>query len=446
MKDLFTATYILLYSIVCHGFQKSFPVGQMLSQVHNMQWLIHWLNTWMLGKQNICPHEITLDESSALIGACVAVFTQDKTTFQYIDRCVNVILKKSVELPKCYIRIDRSHFVKSIHRNLRTGPAKTTRLLRGVMGYLISCSNRREFEEIMKNVFTLIRNEFISPNVIQARDMLLLLVRTHKIFIEAMFPVTEDVEIDNAEVNQEDMIGELASHKDTCSYRWVMNFYNSVEIAGDDMPENIYHSTRFEKYLIHSFVRSPLWSNLMMHEFESDYDYATSTPVENEFKTIKHLLDFKKKSVPAFVKKHLEYLTGEMNIRNADHIQKEVMKHTSTRLRSNSADCQFKKPQIRRSSSLKEQSIESHDSNSDDDSFQILEDWRNKVKTSSQPQKSNRSRRSVNSILSKHDPEYFRSDIKLLTNGYESPKIVTEHTCAFDSIYPIMCVAYWTMI
>lgn len=82
-----------------------------------------------------------------------------------------------------------------------------------------------------------------------------------------------------------------------------MSAHNSVEIAEENMPENIYYSPRFEKYLIHTFVRSPLWSNLMLHEFDSEYDYATSTPVENEFKTIKTLLDFKKKRVDAFVKK-----------------------------------------------------------------------------------------------------------------------------------------------
>lgn len=63
-------------------------------------------------------------------------------------------------------------------------------------------------------------------------------------------------------------------------------------------------------------------------------------------------------------------------------------------------------------------------------------------KRSSQPTRDMRTRRGVNSILSKHDPEYFRSDIKLLTNGYESPKIFTWNTCSFDSIYPVMCVAY----
>lgn len=101
----------------------------------------------------------------------------------------------------------------------------------------------------------------------------------------------------------------------------------------------------------------------------------------------------------------------------------------------------FEKKINRRSTSIHELSVESRDSNSDD-SLEVYEDWRNKVKRSSQPHVGNRSRRSANSIMSKHNPEYFRSNISLLSNGYESPKFFTERTCAFDSIYPIICVAY----
>lgn len=94
LKDSLTDTYILFYCIVCHSAKKSFPVGFMLSQVHTMEWLIHWLQTWKPSKKKLIPLEIIMDESSALIGAAVIVFTQDKNTFQYIDRCMNVKMKK----------------------------------------------------------------------------------------------------------------------------------------------------------------------------------------------------------------------------------------------------------------------------------------------------------------------------------------------------------------
>lgn len=127
----------------------------------------------------------------------------------------------------------------------------------------------------------------------------------------------EDIERDDAGIIHGDFAVELTSHKDTSSYNWVMEFYNSVQIAGDDMPGNIYFCTK-RVDIVHSFVRSPLWSNLMMNEFESKNEYATSTPVENEFKNIKTLLDFKTHKVDVFVKKYLEHSDGQMKIKKGN--------------------------------------------------------------------------------------------------------------------------------
>lgn len=446
LKNQFTDTYILFYSIVCHGAQKSFTVGQMLSQIHNMEWLIHWMHTWKPQKKELWPLEIVMDESSALIGAAVAVFTQDKTIFQYLDRCVNVLLGKNVDLPKCYIHIDRSHFVKSIHRNLRKGEPKTVKLLRGVLGYLISCSDREEFGRIMENIFTLVCNEFISPEVMAARDMLIQLVRTHEAVTDKIFNEIvgddlpgEDLR-DDAENIHDEFAVEITSHKGTSSFLWVMRFHDSVQVAGDDMPRNIHFCTRrIVNYLIHSFVRSSLWSNLMMNEFESDKEYATSTPVENEFKNIKKLLDFKSHRPDVFVKKYLEHLDGQMKLKKAMHISSEP--HYFQNRRHSFDASEPVKSEMRRSTSLEEFSAESFDL-STEDSLQIMENWRNKVKKSSHMLKNIHTRRAANSILVKHDPEYSRTNIKLLENGYEGPNMSTVHTCAFDSIYPIMCVAY----
>lgn len=263
-----------------------------------------------------------MDESAALIGASVAVFTQDKTTFQYIDRCVNVLLR----------------------------------------------------------------------NVIKARDRLLQIVATHHTIVEALFSEITETEPNpekSSDTNSEDFSSDLKSHKDTSSYRWVISVFNSVQIGESDMPENIYHSSRFEKYLIHTFVRSPLWSNPMLHEFEWNYDYATSTPVESEFKTIKSLLNFKKYRVDAFLKKRLEHLSGQMKIAKADQNQKRNLDNTSVRKRSDSLDMiELKKNQSRRSASFQEISMDSLDflDSTADNSLEIYEDWRNKVKRSSQTQ------------------------------------------------------------
>lgn len=169
-------------------------------------------------------------------------------------------VKTNVALPECFIRIDRSHFVKSIHRNLRRGDAKMTKLLRDIIGYLISCADRVAFEQIMTNVFTLIRNKFISTKVTGALSMLLQLVRTHRMDINIIFEGLNEENVDTDSDTAVDCTVDVISHDSTSSYKWVMNCYNSVVIDEDDdeMPVNVYFAPKCEKYIIHSFVRSPL--------------------------------------------------------------------------------------------------------------------------------------------------------------------------------------------
>lgn len=74
-----------------------------------------------------------------------------------ITLCMESLLNKS-EPPKCFIGIDRSHFVKSILRNVRKGFKKTVNLIRGVLGYLIACSDLAESKRIVYALFTIISN------------------------------------------------------------------------------------------------------------------------------------------------------------------------------------------------------------------------------------------------------------------------------------------------
>lgn len=428
---------------MCHGIgtHKSFPIGQMLSQMHDMEWLTHWVNSWKhlvqqhIPKKKNIVDECVVDESPALIGTVVSAFTQDKTTAQYIDRCMSVLLHKRGELPTCFVRIDRSHFVKSIHKNLKKGFAKTQRLLRGIMGYLIQCSNIKIFEEVILNIFTLIRSEYISPEVTKAKEYLTQLVRTHEATEgdwNSEETNTSVKNIDEQGIEQNESFN-ISSYKDTCSYRWVMSIYNSINMDSDEENENIYHSPASEKYLIHSFVRCPLWSNIMVHEFESKIDCATSGSVENEFKTIKNLMGYNKRRVDLFLENHLAYLSGKMKLGKADQNLQMLQ-----RPRSNSME------NITSSSVEEKKRRSSYDSSFVDSICNIsaespekmpVEDW------GGWQSKLTKTRRAVNSILNPHDPEYFYSDIILLSNGYESPKIYTENTCAFDSIYPIFCAA-----
>lgn len=501
LDDQVTTGPILLYQLVLHGSEgvKSYPVAQMLSQMHDMEFLTHWLCSWQhqvlkeMPQKKKLVDEIIVDESAALIGACVNAFTQDKSTVQYIDRNMNVVLYNKGTLSTTYVRIDSSHFIKSVHRNLRKGFAKTNRLLRGVLGYLIKCTSVKEFERIMKDVFTVIRNEYVSEDVTKSLGRLNSLVCTHNLIEEEIKEKSDDMEKATAQDDGTD----IKSYKDTCSYRWVMEAYNSVDLSSEQTIENIHYLPSSVKYLTTTFVRCCLWSNILVHEFESTNLDATSTPVENEFKTIKSLVKIGKKRVDSALKKHLQYLSGQMKQGKANQNYQTKLKmqrsgspiKTAIRKRCNSLDISadsvehMPRTDKRRSLDESNKSIEemskrrrcSLDVSADSVDDMHIRKKRRSLDTSAESvertQKKERSksdasvesietmpvenyrgwidkekktiarRRAVNSILNPHDPNYYHADILLLENGYESPKVLTTNTCSFDSIYPIFCAA-----
>lgn len=57
------------------GDEKTVPVGQMITELHTMDFIQYWLSTWKT-KTGSYPREIILDESSALIGASVRGFAE----------------------------------------------------------------------------------------------------------------------------------------------------------------------------------------------------------------------------------------------------------------------------------------------------------------------------------------------------------------------------------
>lgn len=163
--------------IVCHGIPKSFPVAQMITQSHSTDSIEAWLKDWLRNNQQ--PGEVVMDESGALMGAAVNVFTQYSNPNEFLDACMKYLLLDTVDyLPRSFLRIDRAHFVASIHRNVKKGLNQTTRIIRGVLGYLITCSSLKEAECSISNLFTLICNEYSSDHVDNAYKTLLLLVRT----------------------------------------------------------------------------------------------------------------------------------------------------------------------------------------------------------------------------------------------------------------------------
>lgn len=81
------------------------------------------------------------------------------------------------------MRLDRFHFIKTIHRNqkLENEEERKRAMFHGVLGYLTLCTNYKEAEIVIKKLFTLITNKFATATVTTATGDLIRLVKTHNI-------------------------------------------------------------------------------------------------------------------------------------------------------------------------------------------------------------------------------------------------------------------------
>lgn len=209
---------LFLYVIILRGIV-SVPVGVMLSQEHTMRFLIFWLSAWSFN--NPIPHEINLDQSAALFGACVRTFTNYKSTNAYISACMDSLLNDT-QAPPIYLRIDRYHFVCTIHRikQFKKMDSLKVSLLKAIFGVLILCDDLSAVKKIITDLFTLIRNRFITNACKKSLIDLQAVCETHEIFIEE----EEEKEVEsNEDIDSrgENMIEQCEndSYKETSTYR-----------------------------------------------------------------------------------------------------------------------------------------------------------------------------------------------------------------------------------
>lgn len=435
---------------------KTTPVAQLLSQSHDANYIQFWLTSWFADLKK--PDEVIIDGSEALIRASVRSFTSYASTNKYITGCMQALLQNGPP-PRCFIRLDRSHFVRCIHANkvLKKLDQRVCRMIKGVLGYLIQCESIESVKEVLKHLFTLTRNPAGTEAVIAAKNFLTELVQTHRRPFE---------EIDCIEGYQyEYNLDEKDTYRDTLAFKWLQNIHDSVPIqqaADCESLPNIYHSKAVDTFLLEVLVRIPMWSNVMCGACGSSNLSPSSSGSESEFKNIKKLAGIKTKLVNVFVDLHCTHLSGNMKIRlgeqknralreNKESPEDDVVPHRlkrSTSLTKINANVFRKSAPFDRSQSendISDPNIEQCPCDSDSEVRKNevpKENWKNKNKSSPIL------RRSKTSILNRHDVNYQYNSVPLLKNAYTSPAKIQKktvdlcNTCAFDSTFCIYSAAF----
>lgn len=221
---------IFLYTMTCHG-PETLPVFQMISSRHTQSFIVAWLTSW--AKENKKPDEIYVDDSAALVGACVQTFAKCHSTNEYISVCMNNALFGE-PLPKAYIRLDRSHFVRSLHRlkALKKEDIRKNVLYKRIFGVLITCDDIHDAEGIIKNLFTILKTEYVTEACAKALDELKVRCESDETTLpddvdDVESPITTNSadEVDSLDQTQENERASLllydkdSSYKGTSAYR-----------------------------------------------------------------------------------------------------------------------------------------------------------------------------------------------------------------------------------
>lgn len=103
--------HFFLYEIVVYGLGIQESISQMVSEKQNLPTILYWLNEWQL-RGVPSPNEIVTDMSRAILGAVSRAFCIGMGIKEYVNVCLQFLLKETNIIPKCFIRTDISHFIK----------------------------------------------------------------------------------------------------------------------------------------------------------------------------------------------------------------------------------------------------------------------------------------------------------------------------------------------
>lgn len=106
--------HLFLYQAVVPLKMKILPVLQMISEKHDANILTYWLREWLRSGAS-CPTEVAIDYSFALLNAATLAFN-DCNLSTYVENCMKTLQDNNHTSPKCIIRIDIAHLIKTVCR------------------------------------------------------------------------------------------------------------------------------------------------------------------------------------------------------------------------------------------------------------------------------------------------------------------------------------------
>lgn len=264
----------MLYNIVILGSKTSKAVYQMLTQSHNSTQIFKMLDLFKEKQHHDKnPKEVFIDESPALLLACVKVFLSMNSTNEYIDYCFDCLMTKD-KVKKTYIRIDRSHVVKTIHRIKKIKKLRNPRTVfyQRALGYLIQIKDFEEAKRMMNELFRCVNEQFLSQND-KNRENLIESVKNHNKFDSVNEDKEANVDSDYADPFESEYIESRANIKRNKFFDFVQNLaekhrttHNDENDVFDNLKNrsaNPLYAPNLESTLIEVLAKLPLYGNIL---------------------------------------------------------------------------------------------------------------------------------------------------------------------------------------
>lgn len=162
-----TSGNIFQFELVMNTLLHQLSVLQMLSEKHNANNVLYWLNEWER-RGAPCPKEIIMYNSAAFKSAAVRSFGRSTDLNDYMEKCFLYLTGETIKLPPCYIRLDVAHFINAARKwKLWSDEHRLRDLYIRCLGLLIKATSLEMFREIFIYVVTLA----LSPNEIECAHL-----------------------------------------------------------------------------------------------------------------------------------------------------------------------------------------------------------------------------------------------------------------------------------
>lgn len=314
--------------------KSSVPLAQMISETHTAANIEHWLQTWITNGKP--PDEVVSDDSAAILGAAIKVFNGNESTSDYLNQCFALLRNQSCQKPKCYVRLDTSHFIKTLHNQ---GIFEHTDYR--IKLFYIQCiqimkqsTSYKDILQMMKDINTIANSKYRGCKESDGSETICeISLKRLRHIIHSDKNVTRDLSTITSQPCNSEVYKTKAQCNDifeSLNDEETVEFYNKTNQDTLDLDvtqvENLFYFPNVIHLLHRLFRRLPLWGNVMNPVFNSRNLNPTSSNAENYFKDIKkHFFKTAERlyRVDEFVASHEKFITGAIRLCNSDIKEKE---------------------------------------------------------------------------------------------------------------------------